>query len=409
MLTRVLAPILAVAVLFFAGCGKGGVSAEKPAAKEEARVVRLAVATQKEVERTLSATGVLAARDQAVLSAKVAGRVEEISVDVGSVVKQGDVIGQIQKRDYELRALQSRAAAAAARARLGLPLEGTNDAIDVKDSSIVREARAQLEEQAKNRERSGLLAKQGILSEAESETAEAAYQVAVNQYEEATQEANNRRAVLAQRRAELNIAEQQLADAVVRAPFDGVVQERRASAGEYLMEGAPLATLVRVDPIRLRLEVSERESMAVQRGQRVRFRVDGDTNVYLGKIERLSPVITQDNRMFQIEADVANDGRLRPGAFARADILINEKAPAITIPRNAVAMFAGVEKVFLVESGKAVERRVTTGAVHGTEIEISKGLQAGEAVILDPGSMRAEQPVVVGGESTLRADDSHSG
>src|SRR5205085_4009890 len=114
------------------------------------------------------------------------------------------------------------AAVSAARARLGLPLDGNDDSIEPKDSAVVKEARAQLDEQAKNRAGIAKLHQQGILSESELETAESTYQVAVNKYEDALQETNNRKAMLAQRRAELNIAEQELMDTVIRAPFDGV-------------------------------------------------------------------------------------------------------------------------------------------------------------------------------------------
>jgi RND family efflux transporter MFP subunit len=403
MLDRLLTCALMAGLFLSGGCGKSDTpKANAAAAPElEARVVKVVTAAEKDTERILFANGILAAKDQAALSVKVAGRLEEIPIDVGSVVKRGDMIGQIQKRDYELRALQAKAALAAARARLGLPLEGTDDTIEVKDSSIVREAQANLEEQRKNRERITKLRDEGVLSQSELDTAEAGYQVAVNKYQDALQETNNRKAMLAQRRAELNIAEQQLADTIVRAPFDGVVQERKASPGEYLMEGAPFATVVRIDPIRLRLEVPERDALAVAKGQRVRFRVDGDTNSYVAQVDRLSPAIAQDNRMLQIEADVPNDGRLRPGAFVRAEI-VTETVKAIVVPRNAIVTFAGVEKVFIFGSGKAVERRVVTGPERGKEIEVTRGVKAGEVVILDPGSMREGQPVTIQKESTER-------
>lgn len=404
MLDRLLTCALVAGLFLFGGCGKGETpkqSASTAAAEVEARVVKVVTAAEKDTERVLFANGVLAAKDQAALSVKVAGRLEEIPIDVGSVVKRGDVIGQIQKRDYELQVQQARAAVGAARARLGLPLEGNDDAIEVKDSSIVKEALANLEEQKKNRERITKLRDEGVLSQSELDTAEAAYQVAVNKYQDALQETNNRKAMLAQRRAELNIAEQQLADTIVRAPFDGVVQERKASPGEYLMEGAPFATVVRIDPVRLRLEVPERDALAVRQGQRIRFRVDGDTNSYAAQVDRLSPAIAADNRMLQIEADVANDGRLRPGAFVRAEI-VTATVKAIVLPRNAIVTFAGVEKVFVFGSGKAIERRVVTGPERGNEIEVTRGVKAGEIVILDPGAMRDGQPVTIQKESTER-------
>lgn len=399
MLNRRLVAIAAVGLLLPTGCRHREEASPNRsavgAADSEARVVRGAVATEKEIERTTIATGTLAAHDQAALSVKVAGRLEEIPVDVGTIVKKGDLVAQIQQRDSELKVAQAKAALAAARARVGLPLDGMDDNIDLREASGVKEAKAQLDEQAKNRERISRLNKEKVLSESELEAAEAAYQVAVNKFEDALQETNNRKALLAQRRAELNIAEQELADTQIRAPFDGVVQERKASPGEYLMEGAQLITLVRIDPIRLRLEVAEREALAIRRGQKVRFKVDGDTNLYTGQIDRLSPAITEDNRMLRVEADIPNDGRLRPGAFVRAEIVVNGNARAIMVPGNAIVTFAGIEKVFVVESGKATERRVTTGRARGDEVEIVKGLKPGETVVVDPGSMRTGQPVAV--------------
>jgi RND family efflux transporter MFP subunit len=191
-----------------------------------------------------------------------------------------------------------------------------------------------------------------------------------------------------------------LTDTVVRAPFEGVIQERRASPGEYLMEGAPIATVVRIHPIRLRLEVPERESISVQKGQRLRFRVDGDTNVYTGEVDRVSPAISADNRMLQVEADIANaNGRLRPGGFVRGEIT-TASVKALMVPRNTIVMFAGVEKIFVYKDGKADERRVTTGPVKGNEVEILKGVKAGEQLIVEPGQMRAGQAVRIGREST---------
>lgn len=397
MLNRSLMALMVAGLFLSGGCRKKEEArpdrSAVPATDSEARVVRTVLAAEKEVERLMPTIGVLAARDQAPLSVKVAGRLEVFPVDVGSVVKKGDLIGQIQKRDWELKVEQARATVGAARARLGLPIEGADDSIELKDTSLVKESRATLDVATKNLERLKKLYEGKILSEAELETAESAYQVAVNRHEEALQEAANRKATLTQRRAELNIVEQQLIDTEIRAPFDGVVQERKGSLGEYLVEGAPLVTLVSIDPIRLRLEVAEREAAHVRQGQRVRFKVDGDTNVYSGVIERMSPVVAEDNRMVLVEADVRNDGRLRPGGFVRGDIVVNDKAKAVLAPKEALVTFAGIEKMFVVESGKAVERKVTTMA-RGNEVEVLRGVKAGEPVVLDPGTMRNGQPVV---------------
>jgi len=173
------------------------------------------------------------------------------------------------------------------------------------------------------------------------------------------------------------------------------VQEKRASVGEYLASGAPVVNIVKMDPLRLRAEIPERESRNVHSGQNVRVTVEGDPNVYLGQIRRLSPVITEQNRMLMVEADVRNNGSLRPGSFARAEIVTNDARMAITVPNNAIVTFAGIEKVIVVQNGKALEKPITTGRRSGEWTEIVAGVNLGEKVVVDPGNLQSGQPVAV--------------
>ncbi|MEO8426107.1 MAG: efflux RND transporter periplasmic adaptor subunit, partial [Verrucomicrobiota bacterium] len=246
-----------------------------------------------------------------------------------------------------------------------------------------------------NHERVTKLWEQKVLSQSEVDTTVAAYTVAVNRYQDALEEIRTREAMAAQRRAELEIARQQFADTTIAAPFDGTIQERRANTGEYLAAGSPIVTLVRMDPLRLRLEISEKEAFKIQVNQKVRVTLEGRTNIYSGEIKRLSPALNERSRILLIEADVRNDGSLHPGSFARAAIVIDEKALALTVPRNAVVTFAGIEKVLSIHEGKAVERRIATGDRAADWIEIVSGLKIGDVVILNPGNLQTGSPVVV--------------
>jgi RND family efflux transporter MFP subunit len=191
------------------------------------------------------------------------------------------------------------------------------------------------------------------------------------------------------------LARQQLKDTAVVAPLDGIVQEKRASVGEYLAAGTPVVNIVRMDPLRLRAEVPEREAQAIHMGQNVRVTVEGDANVYVGQIMRLSPVIAQQNRMLMVEADVRNNGKLRPGSFAHAEIVTNDAKMAVTVPNNSIVTFAGIEKVIIVQNGKALEKPITTGRRSGEWTEILAGVNVGEHVIVDPGNLQSGQPVEV--------------
>lgn len=360
---------------------------------EAPREVRVARAEVRPLERVVIATGSLAPYEQATLSVKVPGRIQVIAVDLGSSVSQGDLIAQLERTDYELRQKQSAAALAQARARVGLPLEGTDDNVEVEQTSTAKQAKAVLDEATQNRERVLNLSKEGISSKSEVDTVEAAYRVALNRYESAMEEGRTLLALLAQRRIEYEIATQALRDTTIVAPFAGQIQNRAATAGEYVEASAPIATLVQADPLRLRLEVPERLSIHVRTGQTVRITVEGDTNRYSGSLQRLSPALTEDNRMLIVEADVPNRGILRPGLFVRADIVTTARDPGLTVPAAALVTFAGIEKVFVTIEGKVVERNVTSGRTGADWVEISHGLKAGELVILDPGNLRSGQPV----------------
>ncbi len=245
------------------------------------------------------------------------------------------------------------------------------------------------------RDRAARLVEQGIIAKAEFDSATATYKVAEGRYQDAYEEIRNRQGLLAQRRSELALARQQLKDTSVVAPMDGIVQEKRTSVGEYLAAGAPVVNIVRMDPLRLRAEIPERESRTVRTGQDVRVTVEGDTNVYLGKIMRLSPVIAEQNRVLVVEADVRNNGTLRPGSFAHAEIVTNDAKMAVTVPNSAIVTFAGIEKVIVVQNGKALEKPITTGRRNAEFTEIVAGISVGEKVIVDPGNLQSGQAVEV--------------
>ena len=387
------------AAIFFTSCKSDYQASQRQdrAGQQAAapRKVKTAAVAETPFGETVTANGTLAAFDQTTVSVKVPGRLSAISVDLGSVVRRGQKIAQLDVRDYQLRVQQAEAAFAQARARLGLSPQGNDDRIDPENTSTVRQARAVYDEARFNRDRAARLVEQGVIAKAEFDSANATFKVAEGRYQDAYEEVRNRQGMLAQRKSELELARQQLKDTGVVAPLDGVVQEKTASVGEYLAAGAPVVNIVKMDPLRLRAEIPERESRTVRTGQDVRVTVEGDTNVYLGKIMRLSPVIAEQNRVLMVEADVRNNGTLRPGSFAHAEIVTNDAKMAVTVPNNAIVTFAGIEKVIIVQNGKALERPITTGRRGNEFTEIVAGINVGEKVIVDPGNLQSGQAVEV--------------
>src|SRR5256884_1760845 len=345
--------------------------AASPDSKSAPRQVKTAKVAEMPIGETVTVNGSLAAYDRVTVGTKVPGRLQTISVDLGSVVRKGQVIAQLEQQDYKLRVQQAEAALAQARARLGLSPDGADDRVTAEETGTVRQAKAVLEDARLKRDRAAKLVQQGITPRAEYDTVDSEYKVALSRYQDALEEIRNRQGLLAQRRSELALAKQQLADTFVYSPLDGVVQEKKASAGEYLAAGAPVVRVVRIDPLRLRVDVPEREAHSIRLGQSVRVTLEGDPDSYLGYIKRLSPTISEQNRVLSVEADVRNNGRLKPGAFVRAEIITNQTATAATVPASAIVTFAGIEKVIVVENGKALEKAVTTGRRGSDWVEIN--------------------------------------
>jgi RND family efflux transporter MFP subunit len=147
-------------------------------------------------------------------------------------------------------------------------------------------------------------------------------------------------------------------------------------------------TLVKLTPLRLRLDVPEREALNIRVGQEVAVRTEGATDAWPGRIVRLSPAIEEANRSLIVEAEVDNSrGLLRPGSFARAEIQTESGGDSLVVPASSLVLFAGIEKVVTVKEGKALERPVTTGRRAGEAVEILSGLEDGEPVVVKPGNL----------------------
>jgi len=319
------------------------------------RAVQVARSELRPMARALQVTGTLSAREEATVAAQVAGQIETSFVDLGDRVVAGQELVLIDTTSY--------------------------DALRRESAANLARATAAAANAARNLKRVQELQQDKIASTSELDTA-------VSESEKA--QADVQAAEAADAIARLNLERSR-----VRAPFSGAVAQRVASAGDYVSVGARIVRLVQTDPLRLRLDVPERESVSVRAGQLVRVRVEGDTNVYSGRLARVAPAIRETDRMLPIEADVPNPGNLRASLFARAEIIVNEREEVVSVPQGALVVFAGLEKVLVVRENKAFEKNVITGRRDGGWIEIVAGLAAGETVVLDPGGMRTGQAVTV--------------
>lgn len=389
---------LAIAA-FAAGCGQGQLQQTKEEKLAEAKTppaVRVVSARMHAWAKSIRVQGSLVGDEQAVIGAKAAGRVREVKVDLGSVVRQGQVLCELDPDDFDLRVQQVQAQLEQARSALGLSPDELDSTLDRQKAPPVMQEKAMLEEARSSVARAKQLVPQKIITNEELQQREAALRVAEARFNAALNGVDEKIALIAVRRAELAMAKKQLSDAVTVAPFDGVVQQRHVAAGVYMNVGHSIVTLVRTDPLRFRAGVPERQALQIEVGQNVRLLIEGQADLAEARVTRISPSLDLSNRSLIIECDVPNaDNRLRCGVFAEAEVLVDPNARCLALPARAVSEFAGVEKIWVVADGQAQEREISTGRREGDLVEIVRGLEAGETVISNADQGHAGKVAVV--------------
>ncbi|MDQ3211169.1 MAG: efflux RND transporter periplasmic adaptor subunit, partial [Acidobacteriota bacterium] len=184
----------------------------------------------------------------------------------------------------------------------------------------------------------------------------------------------------------------------IRAPFSGQIAERLVSIGDYVTRGARVATVVRIDPMRVELTVPEQSVSLVRVGQPVRVTVDAyPGEAFTATVRYVSPSLRADQRALTVEALARNsDGRLKPGLFATALIQQPQGAPALLVPATAIETVAGTSRVYVVKEGKVEERIITAGETIDRHVEVTSGLAEGDVVAADPkGKLADGTPVRV--------------
>lgn len=377
-----LLPIGLVSIVFLAGCS-GPYAADKVAAKEAAPAdVSVIPVAATSIPEVVTANGELFAEELTNVTNKVPGRVVKLNVDLGSVVRQGDVLAELEKDDYQFRVQQTQALVDQIRARLGL-LNKTTDDVVPEQVAVVKEADAALREARFILETTTRLAKDGVVSRIEYEKANVRTQGIEARYQAAVSEVMQLRSQLSERRAQLALVRQQLEDTTIHAPFSGAITRRQASIGEFLPVNAAVVTLVRQNPLRVRLGVPERQAARIRQGQQIEIRLEGVTERFAGRVVRLSPAIDVQNRSLTIEGEIPNPtGALRPGSFVEGSIVVNSGAMGVSVPETAVVGFAGVSRAFVVKNGALDERVVKTGRRLGEgRVEILEGLADGDQIV----------------------------
>src|SRR4051795_7781523 len=373
----------AMAALLSTGCSAQTTSAAEPAAPAPVAVRVTAVQSQA-IDRFLRVTGSLAADEQAEVAAETAGRVIATPVERGTRVAAGAVLIRISGQETAASLREAEANAAQIEARLGLT---AGQPFDPEHVPEVLNAKASLDWAEADFNRIKSLLDQKVVSQAEYDQKLTQVQAARQQYQLAQNVAQQSYRGLQAARARVDLARKSAADTVVRAPFNGIVAERLVGTGDYVSKGTKVATVVRIDPVRVELTVPEQYLSQVSTGQAVKLSVDAYPNeVFTAKVRFVSPALKSDQRALIVEAVAPNaDGRLKPGLFATALLQQPGAAPAMLVPASAVETVAGTSRVYVLSAANKVEERIVTlGEKLGDRIELATGVKAGETVAADP-------------------------
>lgn len=382
--------VFALAAL--AGCG-ADVRTEAAEATPAAPAVTAAAVESRPIDRYLRVTGSLAADEQAEVSAETAGRVIVTPVERGTPVKRGAVLARISAAETSAQLKEAEANAAQIESRLGLA--STQD-FDPKLVPDVMNAKASLDFAEAEFNRIKSLLDQKVVSQSEFDQRRTQVEAARQQYQVAVNSAQQSYRSLDAARARVVLARKAVADTAVRAPFDGIVAERAVSVGDYVTRGARVATVVRVDPLRLELTVPEQSVSLISEGLPVRLSVDAYPGQdFEATVRFVSPGLRTDQRALTVEAIAPNaDGRLKPGMFATARIRKADATPALLVPANAIETIAGTHRAYVVKDGHIQERVVTLGDKVGDLVEVTSGVAKGESVATDPKGRLADGQAV---------------
>lgn len=401
-------------------------AASDDAPKVEAKPVSVTVSPvqTRAIERRIAVVGSLSALETIDIGARVTGRVERVLVDVSDRVAPGDTLVEIDRVDYELAVEEAQRSLENQLARVGLSELPPEDFDIQKLPSVVR-AQLLVEHAQKEFERSKRLAEKGAGSLQEFEQAETNLRVEQAAQRQTMIEINTTKAAIRHAVTRLETTKRQLAETKVFAPKNPelsmlptggavrfVVSKRSIAAGETVTATSePLLQLVIDDVLKMRAGVPERYAGQLKLGQRVDVQVEAyPGEIFAATVARISPVVDVESRTFEIEALVPNDDhRLQCGVFAKANIITQAEAEALTVPLEAISSFAGVTKLFIVRDGKASQVPVALGARGEGWVEVVGKLDSGALVVTSGHSQLADDTAVQVREQVAARDQEQRG
>ena len=336
----------------------------------------------RKLQRHIDAIGTIHAFEDLTISAKSEGRVLRVYQDMSDVIPPNSLLLEIDPTDMNLAVAQAERSLKAESEKWGGEV-APSETVELDKLPSVRSARMRFELAQSKLARLSELTKTLSVSAEEYEHTKSDAQVAESEWDNQRHLARSSLATIRLRESDLQVAKQRLLDTRVFAPNPPMdicdedrvysIAKRMVSEGSLVRSGDPLFRLVLGRSVKVRLTLRENHSASIAVGQSVEIESFVGGLVSKGKVTRVSPVIDPSNRTFIAEVAVKNElGHLKPGGFARARILVGEDVDAMMIPLAALDSFAGVNKIFVIQDGVAIEHHVKPGTQQGDWIEITE-------------------------------------
>jgi RND family efflux transporter MFP subunit len=348
------------AIASFVGCSND--QTRPPESLETVRNISLLAVQQGNVPDLLEAVGTVRAAQTSEIASQAMGNIVEIRAHEGDRVQRGQVLAIID--DSQPRTAVDRAIAADLAAQQ--QLVGADSDLALAESTLKRYQ--------------ALLEKKSV-SPQEFDEVRSRQQAAVARRDMA-------RAGQAQTQAALSQARTSLDYSRIRAPFDGVVTEKKADPGTLASPGMPIFTVEDVRRYRLEADVNESDLQYVKTGQQVPVVIDALSNSALkGRVVQMVPAADSASRTFLVKIELPTDARLRSGLFGRAQFSRGQRQ-ALMIPRTAIVERGQLQGIYVLDQNRVANLRyITLGKLSGADVEVLAGLQDGEQLVAKPGAV----------------------
>jgi HlyD family secretion protein len=378
---------------------RGWASSQKRAAPQRAGQgeIPVQVTSVKRGDMTyfFNATGDILPLMQVDLFPKVSGYLEKISVNLGDSVRQGQVVAQIDQKDFLYKVHEIEAKVAQAKAALDEIEAGTRSEEIRQAEEAVKQAQSRYDNAKTHRERMEALYQRQIISKKDFDNADTECSVCeaqlVSSQERLKQlregarreEREASRAKLKEMEAVLLQEQTRLQNTTITAPFQGEITHKYVDAGALVSSSTPLVTLAHTETLKVMANVLERDIALVKVGMKVRIQAEAfPDKSFEGKIVRMNSALDTATRTLQTEIHIPNTGKmLRPGMFAKIEIALSTRIGTLTIPKVALVEEGENRVVFVVENNQALRKAIVTGVEQDDTVEVLQGLNEGDRIV----------------------------